>query len=138
MTRSHSGGQSRSGNTQDNEPPAMAGPRDPKQSLQSLLADIWERSKQMEIDRVAVLEDAQMLASSGRLDEPGRVKAMEAAHKLAGALGTFGLPRGTDLARELESAFRCGIPDRTAADRLRGAVDELGVLVHSAGRHSPA
>jgi HPt (histidine-containing phosphotransfer) domain-containing protein len=41
----------------------------------------------------------------GGLDEATRLRAVDSAHKLAGVLGTFGLPRGTDLAREAEVLF---------------------------------
>lgn len=138
MTRSGSHGRSQSGNSPSHTVSDLSPHEDTKQKLQSLLADIWKRSQQMEIDRVEILLDAQTAASSGRLDEPGRRSAMEAAHKLAGALGTFGLSRGTDLARELESAFRAGIPNRAAADSMRAAVEELGALIHSAGPQPPA
>lgn len=106
---------------------------DPQRKLQQLLADIWERSRQMEIDRVEILREAQLLACAGRLDDPACQKAMEAAHKLAGALGTFGLPHGTELARQIEAIFRKGVPDRKGAERLHSVIEELSLLVHSAG-----
>lgn len=54
------------------------------------------------------------------------------AHKLAGVLGTFGLTRGTDLARELEINFsRENGPDPTYAERLAAIAAELRAMVES-------
>ena len=46
--------------------------------------------------------------SAGTLDHALRASAERDAHKLAGSLGTFGLQRGTELARELETTFAAG------------------------------
>jgi HPt (histidine-containing phosphotransfer) domain-containing protein len=55
--------------------------------------------------RVAVLEKAAAALSQGRLTTELRQEASSAAHKLAGVLGTFGLDKGTALAREAESLY---------------------------------
>ena len=53
--------------------------------------------------RVTTLEGAVAAIAAGRLDHALRESAERDAHKLVGSLGTFGLARGTALARELET-----------------------------------
>lgn len=76
-----------------------------EQKLQAMLAALWDRSKHTVAERAALLQVAVDLWMEDRLDEPTRRSAVDSAHKLAGVLGTFGLPRGTDLAREAEVLF---------------------------------
>ncbi len=76
------------------------------------------------------MQNARALAINSHLDEASRLRAVDSAHKLAGVLGTFGLPRGTDLARTAEEAF--GNPDgmsRIEMERIGAALDELSRLV---------
>ncbi|MGB0066176.1 MAG: Hpt domain-containing protein [Terracidiphilus sp.] len=66
---------------------------------------LWQRFLPEIIERVNVLESAAMAIAGCELAPQQREAAQAAAHKLAGVLGSFGLARGTDLARELELAF---------------------------------
>jgi HPt (histidine-containing phosphotransfer) domain-containing protein len=76
-----------------------------EQKLQAMLAALWDRSKHTVAERAVLLQVAVDLWMQDRLDEPTRQGAVDSAHKLAGVLGTFGLPRGTDLARRAEVLF---------------------------------
>ena len=72
--------------------------------------------------RVETLEETLAALLEGRLEESLRAKAERDAHKLAGSLGMFGLPRGSELAREIEEVL--GVLDGPApADAAR--LDEL-------------
>ena len=63
-----------------------------------------------------------------------RLRAVDAAHKLAGVLGTFGLPRGTELAREAEETFgRESALSRPTVARLDALLAELEELIRTAG-----
>lgn len=64
---------------------------------------LWVRFLPEIRNRTNILSAAA--AAAVKLPEPQREAAHAAAHKLAGALGTFGLARGSELARELELAF---------------------------------
>ncbi len=76
---------------------------------------LWVRFLPEIKERVAVLEAAAQAAGEGTLTGKQREAAQAAAHKLAGVLGTFGLTRGTVLARELELTFgRESSPGRDA------------------------
>jgi HPt (histidine-containing phosphotransfer) domain-containing protein len=76
-----------------------------EQKLQAMLSALWIRSKHTVAERAAQLQVAVDLWMQDRMDGATRVSAVDSAHKLAGVLGTFGLPRGTDLAREAEVLF---------------------------------
>jgi HPt (histidine-containing phosphotransfer) domain-containing protein len=104
-----------------------------QQKIQSMLAGIWERSKTTVVQRVEILREARTAAGKGQLDEPARLRAVDAAHKLAGVLGTFGLPRGTELAREAEETFgKIKTLSRADFERLGIILDELEYLVRTA------
>lgn len=83
-------------------------------------------------NRVARLETAAAAVSQGSLSEDEQEAAHSAAHKLAGVLGTFGLTRGTELARELELIFsqRAG-RDPALGDRMVEITVQLRTIVAS-------
>lgn len=105
--------------------------------LHAMLAGIWERSKKTVAERTEILREAQSLALKNQLDEPTRMRAVDAAHKLAGVLGTFGLPRGTELAREAEETFgQGGTLSPGEIERLDVLLNELDGLIRTAGPFS--
>ncbi len=53
-------------------------------------------------ERLTALSTALTALTQGNLSEPQRQAARQAAHKLAGSLGMFGLPKGSDISRGLE------------------------------------
>jgi HPt (histidine-containing phosphotransfer) domain-containing protein len=103
---------------------------DTDQKLQAMISLVWERSRHTVAERALVLRTAAAALAEGRLDEPARANAVDCAHKLAGVLGTFGLARGTDLAREAEVLFgRETPPAREEVVQLQGMLEELGQLI---------
>lgn len=107
-------------------------PESPQQKLHLMLAGLWERSRKAVAERVEILREAKRLADKNMLDEAARLRAVDAAHKLAGVLGTFGLPRGTDLAREVEVTFGEQTKLSPAElNRLESILRELDVLVQT-------
>jgi HPt (histidine-containing phosphotransfer) domain-containing protein len=68
-----------------------------------LLKQLWEQHKPTVFERLALMEHAA--AACLEMDEAALEEARGAAHKLAGALGTFGFQEGTELARESEQIF---------------------------------
>jgi putative two-component system response regulator len=85
--------------------------------LSTGLDRIFRAHKNDFIQRVATLEGAVEAISAGTLTHALRASAERDAHKLAGSLGTFGLQRGTELARELETTLAPGRPPVDASDR---------------------
>jgi len=101
-------------------------------ALTEALDRMWIRFLPEMRQRVAILEMAAEAFAANTLTIPQQESAGAAAHKLAGVLGTFGLIRGTELARELELLYsrEDGIDPSTGA-RLASATAELGALLES-------
>jgi HPt (histidine-containing phosphotransfer) domain-containing protein len=91
------------------------------------LARLWTKFLPDTEQRVAILEVAAQALAAGSLSNEQRESAHAAAHKLAGTLGTFGLHRGTDLARQAELGF-AGEDAVSAAD-LSLWITELRMLI---------
>lgn len=74
------------------------------------LTALIDRVRPTLLIKLVQVEDAlaQLLVAPLSADEIEQ--AQRAAHQLAGSAGTFGMPQGTVLARELESFFRLGAP----------------------------
>jgi len=78
---------------------------------------------------VKTIEQAAATAAREELDADLADSARKAAHKLAGSLGSFGLIRGSELARELEGRFEAGESLQGTADlvdlasALRGEIE---------------
>jgi HPt (histidine-containing phosphotransfer) domain-containing protein len=95
-----------------------------------MLFALWERSRHTVAERAALLQAAAELWNDNQLDAATKLSAVDSAHKLAGVLGTFGLPRGTDLAREAESLFgQSTPPGKAELERLRHLLAELTRLI---------
>ena len=92
-------------------------PADPETIARAklLLKQLWEQHKETVFERLAILEKAG--DECLRMDAAALDEARSAAHKLAGALGTFGFQQGTDWARDSEHIFIKG--DLTAQDQQR-------------------
>jgi len=104
----------------------------------SILAEamnrLWVQFLPQIEERVCTLERAAVDLAEGALTSTQREEATSDAHKLAGVLGTFGLDRGTELAREAEqlyssesalSSVSSGRPAELAS-QLRGIVASRG------------
>lgn len=75
-----------------------------------LLSRIWLQNLPLMRDRVAFLEAAAAEALGGTLSPTRRTEASDIAHKLAGSLGMFGYPAGTDVARIMEQRLEAKQP----------------------------
>ncbi len=74
------------------------------------LAELRTRLQPVFLQRLAALEAALAEVQSGMLSPATRQRADEESHKLAGSLGTFGMVRGSSLAREVNLQMRSGAP----------------------------
>jgi HPt (histidine-containing phosphotransfer) domain-containing protein len=110
------------------DPPATPGAG----LLARTLDGLWQRFLSETLERVTVLESAATAITAGRFSPEQREAAQAAAHKLAGVLGTFGLARGTEIARELELALAHESSfDAEIAVKFSAAAAELRQLVES-------
>jgi len=99
--------------------------------LKEALDRLWTQFLPQIEERVAVLENASRALGEGELRDEQRGAAQAAAHKLAGILGTFGLTKGTILAREAEMLYS-GDSDPASAASLTAIAAQLRTMI--AGR----
>jgi HPt (histidine-containing phosphotransfer) domain-containing protein len=110
-------------------------PTDPLSSpaaIAKVLDQMWARHLPSVRDRIAVLEAATAAAAADQLTTEQRQAAHAAAHKLSGVLGTFGLMRGTDLARRMEVEFSGDTgPDRVRGKDLQKQAAEIRAMIEN-------
>ena len=94
------------------------------------LARLWTKFLPEITQRVAVLEAAVQAMRAGALLDELREDAHQAAHKLAGTLGTFGLHHGTELARQAELVLEGDAP-LAGNSELTAWIAELRALIDS-------
>jgi HPt (histidine-containing phosphotransfer) domain-containing protein len=97
-------------------------------SINEALDRLWKQFLPQIEERVAALERASTALAEDRLSHDQREAAHAAAHKLAGILGTFGLTKGTILAREAE-LLCSGETDPETAPQLGEIARRLKELV---------
>lgn len=91
--------------------------------LRDTLAAIWTRSRTELLERQATIGRG-LPELEGRTDDLQlRESIRSEAHKLAGVLGTLGVPRGTDLAREIEERLDLLAPPPDFAELERLAAE---------------
>ena len=78
--------------------------------IRSTVAQIWAEVKGISFDRLAILEQTVQTLQTGDCAVTLRQQAVQDAHKLAGALGSFGLPLGSTIARDLEVLLETILP----------------------------
>jgi DNA-binding response OmpR family regulator len=81
-----------------------------QQQTQSSINHIWHRFKDRISAQVGLLEQAVIALWQKELDQDLQQQARQEAHTLAGSLGTFGLPEGSRLARQIEHLFQAEQP----------------------------
>ena len=90
------------------------------------LAQVWDTSRGTMDARLDAIDTAGAALLAGSLGDEARSAAAVAAHKLAGSLGTFGLPEGSALAGELEVMLRAsGVPPVLRLSELAGRLREI-------------
>lgn len=79
------------------------------EKLDQKMQELWRKHRSASLARLEVVERALEALNQGALTEELRAQAAREAHKLAGALGTFGMAFGSAIAREIEDFFSsCG------------------------------
>jgi HPt (histidine-containing phosphotransfer) domain-containing protein len=101
-------------------------------ALAEAIEQMWAKFLPQMEERLSVLEAADIALAAGTLSINQRAEANAAAHKLAGVLGTFGLTKGTILAREAEILYS-GEPetDPAMAAELKKITAQLRALIES-------
>lgn len=98
------------------------------ESVEEALAEVWDRAYPVTIQRIDSIEGAATELAREQPDA-ARIDAGRAdAHKLAGVLGTFGLDRGTQLAKGLEARLQGQAGPAAAREAHRMAVELRGLV----------
>jgi diguanylate cyclase (GGDEF)-like protein len=97
--------------------------------LESALAMLWDRHRPNIMERISLLELKTADVLRDVIDDEGIVEGSDAAHKLAGSLGTFGFDAASRAALEAESLLReSTIDGRLLAETvttLRASIEEV-------------
>ena len=96
-----------------------------EQAIAEAMNRLWAQYLPQIEERVQTLEAAAVALKDGTLTSAEREDATAAAHKLAGVLGTFGLPEGTALAREMEEFYCNGVQLSAGAEGRPAEVASL-------------
>jgi diguanylate cyclase (GGDEF)-like protein len=121
------------------QPDLLSAIREPS-SAQTLASvnQIWHRLKERVSEQVAVLEQAITRLEQQTLEPDLRRQAHQEAHTLAGSLGTFGLPKGTELARQIEQLLQAEQPlNQADAKHLRESVVALRQEIEQSYHNPP-
>ena len=101
-------------------------------ALNQALDRMWIQFLPQIKERLAILDAAAAAFAANNLPAEQHEAANSAAHKLAGVLGSFGLPKGTVLARELEIMYsREGGPDPALGQNLFSIAAELRAIIEA-------
>lgn len=102
----------------------------PAEKMAKMVALLWQKNKPTIAERVTLLRESYtQLVSTGSLDKEQQMAAASAAHKLAGVLGTFGFPQGTEAARNLELLLGSGELSQAEDEKFLGWLQELEQLL---------
>ncbi len=100
-------------------------PGSKEQNVREAVARLFQRFQDTFRVQLRQVESAVLALSEGRLTSELRLSGYFDAHKLAGSLGTFGYPRGSELAREIAGLLRGEAPLENESARLSKLVAEL-------------
>lgn len=101
-------------------------------SISSALDKLWAQFLPQMRERVAIMDAANQALGAGNVSEDQRAAANAAAHKLAGVLGTFGLTKGTVLAREAEILYASDADyDQASIKRLDAIATQILAIIEA-------
>lgn len=102
------------------------------EKIAARLAELWQTSRPTILERISVLHATEEALAENPQDQEARERGREAAHKLSGVLGIFGLPQGSEIASALEETLKSPealLPADLAGVRSR--IAELEALIAS-------
>lgn len=79
-----------------------------------LIAELWRKNLPSLRERLDTLDRATAEAATDALTETTRAEAQSIAHKLAGNLGMFGYPKGSEVASKMEQILKAPTPESLA------------------------
>jgi HPt (histidine-containing phosphotransfer) domain-containing protein len=79
--------------------------------IDDILAQLWQKNLPTIRERLDLLDQFGLAASTGTLAETTRIEALNIAHKLAGSLGMYGYQQGTEIASKMERVLKSPTPE---------------------------
>jgi chemotaxis protein histidine kinase CheA len=79
--------------------------------IDDLLAQLWKKNLPTIRERLDLLDQFGLAASTGTLAETNRTEALQIAHNLAGSLGMYGYQQGTEVASKMERILKSPTPE---------------------------
>jgi diguanylate cyclase (GGDEF)-like protein len=107
---------------------------DKRQAQAKVLAvvqQMWGNFKESLGSQMTLFEQAIAQISTGTLDGELHSKAQAQAHRLIGSLGSFGLPKGSEVARQIEQLLRLDSLGQNEARQLEELVRQLKQAVEN-------
>lgn len=90
----------------------------PECEVDRALREVWPRVRYVSTERLELLIRTVCAIGQGSISDDTREEAVQAAHKLVGALGTYGFPEGSSTARRAEELLDAGGDDSEEVDDL--------------------
>ncbi|AFZ18852.1 response regulator [Allocoleopsis franciscana] len=97
----------------------------------AVVQQMWGNFKESLESHMALFEQAIAQISTGTLDGELHSKAQAQAHRLIGSLGSFGLPKGSEVARQIEQLLRLEPLGQNEARQLEKLVGQLKQVVEN-------
>ena len=96
-----------------------------KVQLQAAVMEVWHRRKSQILERVELVSKCVSNLENGKIDQDAIAEAVVEAHRLAGAMGSFGFHSSSEFAREIELSLDNESWKETSVDSLRVAIDGI-------------
>lgn len=90
----------------------------------AVVEELWDKFKESLGLKIALFEQVIAQLATGTLEPELRSSAEAEAHRLIGSLGAFGLPKGSEVARQIEQLLRSHL-GKNQAGRLEELVEQL-------------
>ena len=105
--------------------------REAQAKVKAVVEKLWLKFKQGLGTKIGLFEQVISQLSGGSLDEELRSSAQAEAHRLIGSLGTFGLPQGSEVVRQIDKLLRLESLGQNEVQQLQELVDKLKQVVES-------
>jgi HPt (histidine-containing phosphotransfer) domain-containing protein len=96
-----------------------------KAQLQEAVMEVWHRRRSRILERVELINKCIAGLENGKIDQDAVAEAIVEAHRLAGAMGSFGFPDSSEFARDIELSLESESWKQTSVDSLRVAIDGI-------------
>ncbi|MGA9378385.1 MAG: response regulator [Phormidium sp.] len=99
--------------------------------VQAIMQEIWVKFLKSWEMQIIVFKEAIAQLSTGNLNQELHSSARAKAHTLIGSLGSFGLPKGSEVAQQIEQLLRLDSPGENEARQLKNLLGQLEQIVTS-------